>query len=178
MPTAAIIPASGIGVRFGEAKQFKLLGNKPLLIHTLSPFLQSKEIKEIVIVVSSDKLSITKKTISSLPKKTNIKLVSGGPHRQDSVYEGLKAVSDLCGLVCIHDGVRPFLSTELIESTIKACEKFDGAVAAEITCSLANALAPPPVVLHTFSTFSELSYHTCPFKELDGDEVFEKLSVK
>ena len=130
MPTAAIIPASGIGVRFGEAKQFKLLGNKPLLIHTLSPFLQSKEIKEIVIVVSSDKLSITKKTISSLPKKTNIKLVSGGPHRQDSVYEGLKAVSDLCGLVCIHDGVRPFLSTELIESTIKACEKFDGAVAA------------------------------------------------
>ena len=69
MPTAAIIPASGIGVRFGEAKQFKLLGNKPLLIHTLSPFLQSKEIKEIVIVVSSDKLSITKKLYLHYLKK-------------------------------------------------------------------------------------------------------------
>jgi len=130
MPTAAIIPAAGIGVRFGETKQFKLLGNKPLLIHTLTPFLQSEEIKEIVIVVSRDKLSITKKTISSLVEKVNIKLVSGGSHRQDSVCEGLKAVSDLCNLVCIHDGVRPFVSTELIESTIKACEKFDGAVAA------------------------------------------------
>ncbi|MDP6684501.1 MAG: 2-C-methyl-D-erythritol 4-phosphate cytidylyltransferase [Candidatus Marinimicrobia bacterium] len=130
MPTAAIIPAAGIGVRFGEEKQFKLLGNEPLLIHTLTPFLQSKEINEIIIVVSREKLSKTEKTISSLDNKSDIKLVTGGLHRQDSVYKGLKAVSDFCNLVCIHDGARPFVSIELIESTIKACEKFDGAVAA------------------------------------------------
>ena len=130
MPTAAIIPAAGTGVRFGEAKQFKLLEKKPLIFHTLSSFLQSKEIKEIVLVVSKDRLSITKKAMSSSLRKKNIKVVLGGRHRQDSVYEGLKAVSQSCNIVCIHDGARPFVSTELIESTIRACKKFDGAVAA------------------------------------------------
>ena len=130
MPTAAIIPAAGTGVRFGEAKQFKLLEQKPLIFHTLSSFLQSKEIKEIVLVVSQDRLSVTKKAISSSLRKKNIKVVLGGRHRQDSVYEGLKAVSQSCNIVCIHDGARPFVSTELIESTIRACKKFDGAVAA------------------------------------------------
>ena len=130
MPTAAIIPAAGTGVRFGEAKQFKLLEQKPLIFHTLSSFLQSKEIKEIVLVVSKDRLSVTKKAMSSPLRKKNIKVVLGGRHRQDSVYEGLKAVSQSCNIVCIHDGARPFVSTELIESTIRACKKFDGAVAA------------------------------------------------
>jgi len=130
MPTAAIIPAAGTGVRFGEAKQFKLLEQKPLIFHTLSSFLQSKEIKEIVLVVSQDRLSVTKKAMSSSLRKKNIKVVLGGRHRQDSVYEGLKAVSQSCNIVCIHDGARPFVSTELIESTIRACKNFDGAVAA------------------------------------------------
>ena len=130
MPTAAIIPAAGTGVRFGEAKQFKLLEQKPLIFHTLSSFLQSKEIKEIVLVVSQDRLRVTKKAMSSSLRKKNIKVVLGGRHRQDSVYEGLKAVSQSCNIVCIHDGARPFVSTELIESTIRACKKFDGAVAA------------------------------------------------
>ena len=130
MPTAAIIPAAGTGVRFGEAKQFKLLEQKPLIFHTLSSFLQSKEIKEIVLVVSKDRLSITKKAMYSSLRKKNIKVVLGGRHRQDSVYEGLKAVSQSCNIVCIHDGARPFVSTELIESTIRACVNFDGVVAA------------------------------------------------
>ena len=130
MPTAAIIPAAGTGVRFGEAKQFKLLEQKPLIFHTLSSFLQSKEIKEIVLVVSQDRLSVTKKAMSSSLRKKNIKVVLGGRHRQDSVYEGLKAVSLSCIIVCIHDGARPFVSTELIESTIRACVNFDGVVAA------------------------------------------------
>ncbi len=130
MPTAAIIPAAGIGVRFGEEKQFKLLKKKPLIFHTLVPFLQSKEIKEIILVVSQDRLSVTKKTISPLCENKIVKVVSGGMNRQDSVYEGLNAVSQSCNTVCIHDGVRPFISTELIETTIQACEKFDGAITA------------------------------------------------
>ena len=130
MPTAAIIPAAGNGVRFGETKQFKLLGKTPLFIHTLTPFLQSKEIREIILVVPQNNLSITKKIISSLHNDKKVTVVPGGRHRQDSVYEGLKQVSQSCNIVCIHDGVRPFISTELIESTIRACVNFDGVVAA------------------------------------------------
>ena len=103
MSTAAIIPAAGYGSRFGETKQFKLLGKTPLFIHTLTPFLQSKEIKEIILVVPQNNLSIIEKTISSLHNDKNVIVVSGGQHRQDSVYKGLKKVSQSCNIVCIHD---------------------------------------------------------------------------
>ena len=129
MPTAAIIPAAGSGIRFGETKQFKLLGKTPLFIHTLTPFLQSKKIEEIILVVPQDNVNNIKNTLSSLDK--NIIVISGGPHRQDSVYRGLKKVSQSCNKVCIHDGARPFVSIELIESTIKGCVNFDGVIVAE-----------------------------------------------
>ncbi len=129
MPTSAIIPAAGSGIRFGETKQFKLLGKTPLFIHTLTPFLQSKKIEEIILVVPQDNVNNIKNTLSSLDK--NIIVISGGPHRQDSVYRGLKKVSQSCNKVCIHDGARPFVSIELIESTIKGCVNFDGVIVAE-----------------------------------------------
>ena len=131
MPTAAIIPAAGSGVRFGETKQFKLLGKTPLFIHTLTPFLHSKEIEEIILVVPQDNVNNVKNSLSSLHKNKNIMVISGGPHRQDSVYRGLKKVSQSCNKVCIHDGARPFVSIELIESTIKGCVNFDGVIVAE-----------------------------------------------
>ena len=131
MPTAAIIPAAGRGVRFGETKQFKLLGKAPLFIHTLTPFFQSKEIEEIILVVPQNNVNNIQNTLSSLHKNKNVTVTSGGPHRQASVYEGLKKVSQSCNIVCIHDGVRPFVSIELIESTIKGCLDFDGVIVAE-----------------------------------------------
>ena len=130
MPTAAIIPAAGSGIRFGETKQFKLLDRVPIFIHTLTPFLQSKEIEEIILVVPRNNVNNIKNTLSSLHKNKNVMAISGGPQRQDSVYEGLKKVSQSCNIVCIHDGARPFVSIELIESTIRACVNFDGVVAA------------------------------------------------
>ena len=63
MSTAAIIPAAGYGARFGETKQFKLLGKTPLFIHTLTPFLQSKEIGEIILVVPQNNVSNIKKVL-------------------------------------------------------------------------------------------------------------------
>ena len=51
MKVSAIIPAAGSGQRFGEVKQFKLLAGRPLLFHTLKPFLQSNYIDEVIVVV-------------------------------------------------------------------------------------------------------------------------------
>jgi len=129
MPTAAIIPAAGSGLRFGEQKQFKLLEKKPLLLHSIEPFIQSNEIQEIVVVVPSKMVKESKRTISNY-FGIEIRVISGGEHRQISVYNGLKAVSKDCNLVCVHDGARPFVTTKLIESTIHATKKFDGVIAA------------------------------------------------
>lgn len=59
-----------------------------------------------------------------------IRLVIGGAERQDSVFNGLEALPSACEWVLIHDGVRPFVSLELIEGTWKAAQETGAAIAA------------------------------------------------
>jgi len=123
----AIIPAAGIGARMGsnKAKQFIDLCGKPVLAVTLSHFQECKLVDKIVVVVSKDDVEYCKREIVERYKQKKVfKIVAGGKRRQDSVRKALEAVGDLCRWVLIHDGVRPLVTTELIEKVIKAKEKF------------------------------------------------------
>lgn len=126
----AVIVAAGSGLRFGEKKQIKQLGTKPLYLYSLQRFMECDVIDEIVLVVPEDLI----KTITSKVRKFNqtpeIKIIIGGKLRQDSVMAGIKELSADCGIFCIHDAARPFVSVNLIKKTISACENNDGAVAA------------------------------------------------
>jgi len=102
----AVIPAAGKGSRFGEKKQFKLLKGAPLLNHVLTPFLQSDLIYEIIVVVPEEQVQQIKIQARSMPKTKNIRIVSGGERRQDSVSNGVKVLSNQCKLVCVHDLLR------------------------------------------------------------------------
>ena len=126
----AVIPAAGKGSRFGEKKQFKLLKGVPLLNHVLTPFLQSDLIYEIIVVVPEEQVQQIKTQVRSMPKTKNIRVVPGGERRQDSVSNGVKVLSNQCKLVCIHDVVRPFVTKDMINETIKRCGKYDGAIIA------------------------------------------------
>ena len=126
----AVILAAGKGSRFGEKKQFKLLKGAPLLNHVLTPFLQSDLIYEIIVVVPEEQVQQIKTQVRSMPKTKNIRIVSGGERRQDSVSNGVKVLSNQCKLVCIHDVVRPFVTKNMINETIKRCGKYDGAIIA------------------------------------------------
>jgi len=131
MPVAAIIPAAGIGKRFGEIKQFKTLNGTPLFFYALRVFYHVQRIQEIILVVPEENVVEIEKRISSESlKKKQVKIIAGGNYRQESVNKGLKAVSEQCDTICIHDGARPFVTPDLINSTIDACQKFDGAIAA------------------------------------------------
>ena len=125
-----VLPAAGAGRRFGEAKQFRLLGKRPLLFHALRPFLEEACVHEIVVVVPRDRVAQTERELHSLTRAKTLGVVPGGPRRQDSVYQGVKTLSSQCNLVCIHDAARPFLTTAMIQKTVAACENFDGAVVA------------------------------------------------
>ena len=59
------------------------------------------------------------------------RLVLGGKERQDSVWNGLEALSNLCELVAIHDGARPCTPISLIEATLAAARETGAAVAAQ-----------------------------------------------
>ena len=124
----AVIVAAGSGLRFGEKKQFKKLKSKPLYLYSLQRFLDYDLIDEIVLVVPIDLLKTISNEVTKL--SPNIKVVGGGKLRQDSVFAGVNKLSIKCGIVCVHDAARPFMSIDLIQKTINACENHDGAVVA------------------------------------------------
>ena len=128
MKVSAIIPAAGSGERFGEEKQFKLLSGRPLFFHALKLFLQSDYIDEIIVAVPNANVDSTHRDVLSMSAGKPVKVVAGGTRRQDSVKNGID-VSDLDStLVCIHDAARPFVTEDLIQRSISACEFADGAI--------------------------------------------------
>jgi len=128
MKVSAIIPAAGSGERFGEEKQFKLLSGRPLFFHTLKLFLQSDYIDEIIVAVPSANVDSTHRDVLSMSTGKPVKVVAGGTRRQDSVKNGIDVSDSDSTLVCIHDAARPFVTEDLIQRSISACEFADGAV--------------------------------------------------
>lgn len=126
----AVIVAAGSGLRFGEKKQIKRLGTKPLYLYSLQRFIDCDLIDEIVLVVPKDLLKTITIDVRKLNEIPELKIVAGGKLRQDSVLAGVSTLSNQCEIVCVHDAARPFVSADLIQKTINACENNDGAVAA------------------------------------------------
>jgi 2-C-methyl-D-erythritol 4-phosphate cytidylyltransferase len=132
-PATAVIVAAGTGTRMNAPlpKQFLFLNDKPILFHTLKPFLAATLIDEIIIVVHPDWLN-RPEVKNCLPIKfdKSIRVVPGGEKRQNSVYNGISAISESAKIVVVHDGVRPFVTPEEIDETIRMCKSYDGAILA------------------------------------------------
>jgi 2-C-methyl-D-erythritol 4-phosphate cytidylyltransferase len=130
----AIIPAGGSGRRMqtGEAKQYLLLHGIPLLVHTLRTFHETPVIGDIVLVVPPADVERIQSDIVDKFALTKIRqVVAGGKERQDSVRNGLAALSADCEIVLIHDAARPFVSAALIEEAVDGALR-EGAVAAGV----------------------------------------------
>ena len=129
---SAIIPAAGSGTRFGEEKQFKVLNGRPLWSYTLEPFIKSKLIDELILVLPKKAILNIKSSqaYSLFSNKKDLKLVSGGLSRKDSVLNGLLSTKEANELVCIHDVARPLIKQSLIEKSINGCKNYDGCILA------------------------------------------------
>lgn len=117
---SAIILAGGRGTRMNSkiSKQYIDINGKPILYYTIKKFMNCKDVDNIVVVVPEDEIDYCKtEIIIRYDLKVDL-IVTGGKERQDSVYNGLKAIKE-SDIVLIHDGARPFLSSELIEKGIK-----------------------------------------------------------
>jgi 2-C-methyl-D-erythritol 4-phosphate cytidylyltransferase len=133
MRTLAIILAGGTGKRMGAAtnKQFLLLDNKPIIVHTLQVFEECRSIDGIYLVVNQKDLPVIQEDILETYRFDKVmKLVMGGRLRQDSVRNGLEAIEDPCDTVIIHDGARPFVTPAFIERGISLMEMFDAIIPA------------------------------------------------
>ncbi len=128
---AGIIVAAGQGIRMGatQKKQYMMLAKRPLLAHSLSAFEQCDAVEEIFVVIpEGDHDLCQKKIIASLTLEKKVHLISGGPTRQDSVFNGLKATKDRFDLVAIHDGARPLVRTEQITECLKGAERYGACI--------------------------------------------------
>ena len=116
MKKVAIIVAGGKGVRMKSEipKQFLLLNELPILIHTLKQF---SHFEEIVLVLPHSQFEFWKELCKTYNFTQQHTLVEGGKTRFHSVKNGLGKVDDN-SIVAIHDGVRPLISTKLIDSLI------------------------------------------------------------
>ncbi|OGP85052.1 MAG: 2-C-methyl-D-erythritol 4-phosphate cytidylyltransferase [Deltaproteobacteria bacterium RBG_16_58_17] len=131
MKTVAIIPAGGSGRRMGSGipKQYLLLGGIPVLVHTLQVFQSSPVVDEIFLVVPEGDIPEVRNAIVGRYNLFKVSLiVAGGAERQDSVRNALAHLREEHGIVLVHDGVRSFVSGELIRRVVAAAEA-DGAVA-------------------------------------------------
>jgi len=120
----ALIVAGGSGTRMKSTvpKQFLMLGNKPVLMHTLERFAAYDSAIEITLVLPSSQFENWGELCFQYDFKILHRLVAGGDVRFESVKNGLSAITDE-GLVAIHDGVRPLVSFETIDRCFKMAEK-------------------------------------------------------
>ena len=109
---SAIVPAAGSATRMGGEKQRLLLNGRPVLAHTLSVLQQTAVIDEIVVVARKADVEefLSYRERFGITKLAAV--VVGGESRQQSVANGLAAVSDRTTLVAIHDGARPLVTAE------------------------------------------------------------------
>lgn len=122
MKVVALIPAAGSGSRMGvsEKKPYLSLEGKPILAHTLIAFERCPLIDEVVLIVAKGDVEFSRMSIVEPFKCDKVKaIVEGGMRRQDSVWEGLKAIRGKCELVMVHDGVRPFVSQTMLECAVR-----------------------------------------------------------
>ena len=127
----AVIVAAGTAQRMrGIDKMMTPLCGTPLLLRTVRALAASEKITQIIIVTRDDLVSQAAALCADEPKL--VSAVPGGSTRAESVLRGLKKVET--GLVAIHDGARPLVTTGIV----------DEAVAAAIECGA----AAPAIAVH------------------------------
>lgn len=119
-----IIVAGGAGRRMGGSlpKQFMMLGNLPILAHTINRFREALPIAEIVVVLPEEHISLWHNLAARFDVADH-KVVAGGKERFHSVAAGLAALSDEVRHIAVHDGVRPLVSKKLIIKLILESEQ-------------------------------------------------------
>lgn len=124
MNNIAIILGAGNGTRM-KTKDSKLLlkiGGKTVIERSVDAFLSSSDIDEVIVTVREQDIE----TFSDLLTDERVTFVIGGDTRQQSVRNAVETI-DECGLLAIHDGARPLISSDAIDDTVRAAKEYSAA---------------------------------------------------
>lgn len=146
---SAIILSAGKSERMGYNKMLLKIGNKTVFERTVDAFEDCEMIDEIIIVAPKDSVEDYRNIIKDNGYAKIVAVVSGGASRQESVANGIKAVSDECEYIAVHDGARPLIKAESIMKVSLAAMEFGGAVAAVKSVDTLKSVDDNGIILST-----------------------------
>ena len=128
------ILAGGSGTRMGNTempKQFLMLGDRPIIIHTIEQFLINQSFSKIVVCCPKECVSYAEDLLEKYNIDTDrVEVTAGGSTRNETIMNGCKLIEEKYGLtdkdiVVTHDAVRPFVNQRILDDNIKLAKKFD-----------------------------------------------------
>lgn len=137
----AIVLVAGNSNRYGKNrnKNFEIINGKTILSYSLNEFNKNENIDNIIIAVKQNEISTVKHIIEKEQFTKNVKIISGGKTRAESVYNCIKNINS--DIVIIHDGARPLIKQEYINKCIENIDKYKGVtigVKSKDTIKIAN----------------------------------------
>ena len=137
---SVIIVAAGSSQRMGFDKLLALLGDKPVLAHTIDAFERTPSVDEIILVARAERVEEFEELVRQNDFKKVRSVIAGGELRHDSVRAGMGRVSEKATHVAVHDAARPLVTPEQIGRVHELARLHGGAALAEpITSTVKRA---------------------------------------
>lgn len=136
-----VVPAAGAGKRMGgRRKQFRVLGDAPILVQTLRRFESHPDVDAIVVAAPKGEAEGLLAELKSFGIDKLVSVVPGGETRQASVMRAVSAVPASVRFILVHDAVRPFVEHESISRVIELTRQTGAAaLAVPVTDTLRRA---------------------------------------
>lgn len=166
---SAVIVASGASTRAGKDKIFSVLGDRPVLAHTLLAFEQCESIREIVLVVRQEKVEEAAALCERFQIGKVVKIVCGGETRAHSALAGVSEVSRSAKLIAIHDGARPLVTAQLISEVVHNAALYKAA---------APALPVKDTVKHISGNFMVSTIPRAETYAVQTPQIFETMLIR
>ncbi|MBI2150978.1 MAG: 2-C-methyl-D-erythritol 4-phosphate cytidylyltransferase [Acidobacteria bacterium] len=132
MKVGAIIAAAGFGRRMktDRPKQLLELDGRPILLHTIAKFDACAAVDYVIVTAPRESVEEVRGLVASAGFKKPVSVIEGGERRQDSVAMGLERLQPGTTIVAVHDGVRPFVTAQEIDSVVRQAERNGAAILA------------------------------------------------
>jgi len=129
---AVVIPAGGVGSRFGARtpKQFLRLGTMPILAATVQHFARHPAVRAVVVAAPEPWVARAGRILGRVVTHTPLTVVAGGRTRQDSVWLALQAAPEDVEIIVVHDAVRPMITRRLVDTVVRAAAAEGAAICA------------------------------------------------
>lgn len=130
----AVVLAGGHGIRMGatdKPKQFQLLADKPIFIHTLEKFVLMPEFEKVLLLCPSEWIEASKDLVAThFPNINKVVVIGGGKTRSETVKNAIFWVSsnypeDTDAVLVTHDSVRPFVTYRIIQDNLAALAQYE-----------------------------------------------------